>query len=88
MSGSEDFRFGGNDGKFTVGWSIDVPMEAAVRVMGGDICLQAGGGFEPVVEIMAGHAAALLVEMIGVFSNVFVAGLVVNGRKGRIVFHG
>jgi hypothetical protein len=26
--------------------------------------------------------------MIGVFSDVFVAGLVVNGGKGRIVFHG
>ena len=88
MSGSEDFRFGGDDGKFTVGWSIDVPMEPAVGVMGGDIRFQAGGGFEPVVEIMAGHAAALLVEMIGVFSDVFVAGLVVNGGKGRIVFHG
>ena len=88
MSGSENFRFGGNDGKFTVGRSIDVPMEPAVRVMGGNIRFQASRGLEPVVEIMAGYAAALLVEMIGVFSDVFVAGLVVNGRKGRIVFHG
>jgi hypothetical protein len=56
--------------------------------MFGNIRLQAGRGFEPIVEIMAGHAAALLVEMICVFPDVFVAGLVVNGGKGGIVFHG
>ena len=63
-------------------------METALRAMGGNIRFQAGRGFEPVFEIVAGHAAALLVEMIGVFSDVFVAGLGANGGKGGIVFHG
>jgi hypothetical protein len=89
MSGSEDFRLlGGKEGEFTVFRSIEVLMETAVRAMFGNIRLQAGRGFEPIIEIMAGHAAALLVEMIGVFPDVFVAGLVVNGGKGGIVFHG
>ena len=89
MSGNEDFRFlGGKEGEFTIFLSMEVAMETALRAMGGDIRFQAGRGFEPVVEIMTGQAVALLVEMIGVFSDVFVAGLVVNGGKGRIVFHG
>ena len=89
MSGNEDFRLlGGQEGEFTVVRSMEVSMETAVRGMGGYIRFQAGRGFEPVVEIMTGHAVALLVEMIGVFSDVFVAGLVANGGKGGIVFHG
>jgi len=63
-------------------------METALRAMSGYVCFQAGRGFEPVVEIMAGHAVALLVEMVGVFPDVFVAGFVVNGGKRGIVFHG
>jgi len=89
VSGNEDFRFlGGKEGEFTIFLSMEMAMEPAVGVMYGDIRFQAGRGFEPVVEIMAGHAAALLVEMIGVFSDVFVAGLGANGGKGRVVFHG
>ena len=89
MSGGEDIRLlGGKEGEFTIFRSMEVSMETALRAMSGYIRLQAGRGFEPVVEIMAGHAAALLVEMIGVFSDVLVAGLVVNGGKGGIIFHG
>ena len=55
--------------------AVRMLMEAAAGPMRGDICLQARGGFEPVVEIMAGNAVVLLLEVIGVIANFVVAGL-------------
>ena len=55
--------------------AVRMLMEAAAGPIKGDICFQARGGFEPVVEIVAGNAVALLLEVMGVITNFVVAGL-------------
>jgi hypothetical protein len=49
-----------------------------------NICPQARGCFQPVVDVMAGQAAALLIEMKGVVTNRIFAGFlescIMSGR--------
>jgi hypothetical protein len=53
------------------------------------ICPQACGGFQPIVDVMTRRAAALLIEMIGVFTNSILAGLLGrNSLAGRCWING
>jgi len=63
--------------EFSVLRSIDMLMKSAVGAVRGYIRFQAGGGFQPVVDVMAGHAATLLVEVISVIADI------VFGRRGN-----
>ena len=60
---------------------INMLMESAVGAVRGDIRVQTGGGFQPVVDIMAGLAAALLIEVIGVIADIVLGGF--GDRRGR-----
>ena len=53
----------------------------------GNIRGQAGGGFQPVVEVVTGPAVALLVEVIGVIADIVLAGLSKNEGTERFIFH-
>jgi hypothetical protein len=88
VSGSEDSRFGGKEGEFTVVRSIDMLMEPGAGMVGGNMRVQAGGRFQPMFEIMAGCTVALPIEMIGIVADIVLAGFGRNeGRRG-LVFHG
>jgi len=67
---------------------VDVAVETGSGPMSRYVCLQAGRGFQPVVHVMTGLAAALLIEVKGVLADIFLFRCRRNGRKGRVVFHG
>ena len=48
---------------------ILMPMQSPMRVVGRDVCFQTRRRFQPVFNIMTRSVVALLVEMIGVFTN-------------------
>ena len=60
--------------EFVVFRSIDMLMESTVRAVRGDIRFQTGGGLQPVVYVMAGYTAALLVEVISVITDIVLGG--------------
>jgi len=62
-------------------------MEASAGLIRGNIGLQAGSRFQPVVEVVAGRAGALLIEVICVVANLLVARLRTNGGAGGCIFH-
>ena len=64
-----------------------MPMETGAGLMRRNISLQAGSGLQPVVEVMAGRAGALLIEVICVIANFLVAGLGTSGGAGGSIFH-
>lgn len=66
---------------------IHMMVEAGSRLVGGNVCIQAGGGLEPVIEVMARRTTALLVEMKSVIADIAFAGLA--GGKGAVgfIFH-
>jgi hypothetical protein len=66
---------------------INVAVETGSGPMGRDVRLQTGRGFQPIVHVMTGLAAALLIEMKGVFADIFVFRFRKNERKGRVIFH-
>src|ERR1019366_3707352 len=62
--------------------------EPAVRAVPGNVRIQAGGRLKPVVKVMAGHAPALLVEVIGITANILLAERGRNEGRGGLVYHG
>ena len=66
---------------------VDMPMEPAVGAVFGDSRGQAGGRLKPVVEVMAEHAPALLVEVIGIIADVLLAGRGRNEGGDGLGFH-
>ena len=77
----------GEDAGFTALRGIDVPMKTGTGLMRGNIRLQAGSGLKPVVEVVTGRTGALLIKVICVIANFFVAGLRTNGGAGGCIFH-
>ena len=75
--------------EFAVFWSIDMLMESALGAVRRNIRFQTGGGFQPVVDVVAGLAAALLVEMIGVIANIVLGRLCDRCRMagGGLILH-
>jgi len=64
-----------------------VPMKTGTGLMRGNIRLQAGSGLKPVVEVVTGRTGALLIKVICVIANFFVAGLRTNGGADGFIAH-
>jgi len=64
-------------------------MQPAVGGMCGDVSFQAGGGFQPVIDVMTGHAAALLVEVIRILADIVLGGYSKGSSRagGGLIFH-
>jgi len=75
--------------KFAVFWPVDMLVESTVGAMRGDVCLQAGGCFQPVIDVVTRRAAALLIEMIGVIADIVLGGRGIKGcwASGGLVSH-
>jgi hypothetical protein len=63
-------------------------MEPAVRAVPGNVRIEAGGRLKPVVEVMAWHASALLVEVVSVAADILLAERGRNQGLGGLVLHG
>ena len=87
VSGAETAGLDRSRMEFAAGREVHVPVKTGSRLVGGDIRLQARGGFQPVVEVMAGLAAALLIKMKGIIADVVFFGFKQGGGKRRVVFH-
>lgn len=71
----------------TVPQPVDMPMETGAGPERGNVRVQAGSRLQPVVEGMAGNAAALLIEVIGEVANVLFAWFWKGGRARRLGLH-
>jgi hypothetical protein len=60
------------------GRTVHMMVEACARSVNGNVGAQAGGGLEPVVEVMPGRTTALLIKMKGISADVAL------GRRGRM----
>ena len=81
------FTASGDGVEFTAFRPTDMPMETGVRFMQWGIRLQAGGGFHPVVDVVARFGAAPLEKVIGITANIIFAGIGERGSGDGFMFH-
>lgn len=70
------------------GLTLQVPMEALMAVVLRNLRAKARFGFEPIVDVVAGRAVPLAVEMVGILADIAFRGRSDRGSGGGGCFHG
>jgi hypothetical protein len=78
----EGRRLSGNGENLSAARSVNVLVETPAGTVCRNIRFQAGGGFQPVFNVMARGAAVLLIEVVGVIANNVLAWL--GGRTAGL----